>query len=673
MDAHINQNINIFFNNNNITGRSYGIYMDVYNNNNTNVTFEDNNIKEADNGVSMDASNNNNTNMTFENNNISGIYGYAALLGLDYGNNTKVLFSCINLTGAEWGIWLGVSNSNNTNITFENNSLIGTSEYGIALTSYSNNNITIFFGNNNINGIFGLGLLLATYDNNNSNITFLKNNITGEFYGVFVYSSESNLCGFNFFNNKINSTKGDGFYFFSNEGDLPTDVTDFIIRGNSIFAPNGAGLNFTGLYVGSFVNVTVEYNHVLALVGVNITGFNDNSSFDYNWWGFNDISSLIFGIDTNNHYILNITNLTSLNNLKIGDSVKFMFLVLNNTLTNDGVDQLPYFVINGTFNGQEFSVNNTSNFTGEFNIDNVGVQLIDGTLDNQNVNFEFSANKVVTNSSIIVSNATFGENVAIYGQLANYAGINFVNVTVDGVNYAVPVNTTGGWNLTYFTNHTGDIPVVVSFAGNDNFNAFSNFKNFNVVKLATNSSIIILNATAGKTTIIRGVFVDKNGKPINKASLNVIIGGKSYNVFTSTNGNWNLSYTPSKEGKFIAEVKYSGNSNYLGFTNTMNYTVSKGSDVPTKPDVRLVKKKYSKAIRYGNIVYMKWLTFKNYGYSGSDIVNAHVIYKNLKYNLWKVYNKKIKYKYVDNKIKFKINLKSGKTFKIKIKVYRPIR
>ncbi|WP_225370813.1 hypothetical protein, partial [Methanobrevibacter arboriphilus] len=69
-------------------------------------------------------------------------------------------------------------------------------------------------------------------------------------------------------NNIINATSGDGFYFRSYSDSLVTNVTDFIIRGNTIFATN-AGLNFTGLSVGSFVNVTVEYNRILASFGVN--------------------------------------------------------------------------------------------------------------------------------------------------------------------------------------------------------------------------------------------------------------------------------------------------------------------------------------------------------------------------------------------------------------------
>ncbi|MEA4956491.1 hypothetical protein SDC9_17790 [bioreactor metagenome] len=94
---------------------------------------------------------------------------------------------------------------------------------------------------------------------------------------------------------------------------------------------------------------------------------------------------------------------------------------------------------------------------------------------------------------------------------------------------------------------------------------------------------------------------------------------------------------------------------------------------PTKVDIRLVKRNNSKAVRHGNVVYMKWLTFKNFGASGSQIINAKVIIKNLKYKLWKVYNKKLNYKFAKNNIKFKLNLKSNGVFKLKLKVYRPIK
>ncbi len=524
---------------NGITGSGVALY--VYSSNNTNITFVNNNITGTNVAVALDASSSNNVNITFVNNNITGAY--------------------------DAGVSMSASGVNNTNITFVNNNITAIS-VGVSLYTYGNNKTNITFVNNNITVTLGVscGVVLFAYSNNNTNITFDNNNIIGESYGVYVFSYEGSRSCLNFLNNVINSTGGDGFYFFSNYGSVPTDVSDFIIRGNTIFAPNGAGLNFTGLYVGSLVNVTVEYNRILALVGVNITDFNDDSSFDYNWWGVNDISGLIFGIDTNNHYILNITNLTSLDDVKFGDTLGFMFLVLNTTLTNDGVEYLPYFVVNGTYNGQEFVVDNTSNFTGELTIFTIGVQVIDATLDNQDVDFEFYANKANTNSSIIVYNVTFGDNVTIYGQLVNYTGISFINVTVDGVNYTVPVNATGGWNLTYSTNRTGDIPVIVSFAGNGNYNAFTNSTLFGVAKRNIIVLIVVEENDDGSITVIANATYEGDGSPVFGHPVDFILDGEVVGTgITDENGIAKITIPSNKirdgENTITVLVKGDENSN----------------------------------------------------------------------------------------------------------------
>ncbi len=580
----ISNNADIIITNNNMIGdlsdfvRIYFEYI-----NNITVIFENNNINgnryipEGGDGFSLSTFGGNNNSYIFLNNNIN-VFGTALYFYQDMINNTNVILANNNLTGDYEGICFDMYFVENLTMLLTNNYIMATN-LGVDFEGYDDfNNVDIKFVNNNITGEYGVDIYPK--QSTNFNISFINNNITGDYYGVYIYTYPSIFSGLKFLNNVINSPFGDGFHFsYYDEG--PFDVSDIVISGNTIFAPNGAGLNFTDLYVGDRVNVTVEYNRILALVGVNITGFNDNSSFDYNWWGVNDISGLIFGIDTNNHYILSSTNFTSSYDPIFGDIVGVMFLVLNNTFTNEGVGYLPYFVVNGTFNGQDFVVNTTSNFTYKFNITSVGSQLINGTLDNQNLSFEFYANKSETHTSIIVSNAT-----------------------------------------------------------------------------------------VGKKTIVHGIFVDKNNNPIVGAQLTIIIEGSIYKVFTGSNGNWSLSYIPLKEGKFTAIAHYIGNDNYTYSINRANYTVSKN---PPKTDIRLYKRFTSKSVSHGNIVYVKTLNFKNYGGSGSQTLNTQVVYKNLKYKLWKVYNKKLKYHYANNKIKFNISLKSGKTFKLKLKVYRPIR
>uniref|UniRef100_UPI000A450FDE hypothetical protein n=1 Tax=Methanobrevibacter arboriphilus TaxID=39441 RepID=UPI000A450FDE len=422
------------------------------------------------------------------------------------------------------------------------------------------------------------GVYLSAYSSNNTNITFANNNITGGEYGVYVRSYGGNVSGVMFLNNTINATGGSGFYFV-NDGSGAINVTDFIIRGNNIFAGN-VGLNFSGLKSDSLVNVTVEYNRILSPVGVNITDFNDNSSFNYNWWGgVNDITGKTLGIDTLNHFILNVSNLTSLDNLRFGDNVSFAFLVLNTSLVNDGVEYLPYFMVNGTYNNQTFVVDNFSNFTGVWNVSG-GDNVFAVTLDSQDVGFTFSAGKLDSNSTIIVNPSIVhvGENVTVSGQLANFTGIGSVNVTVDGDTQLVNINSSGGWSLNYASIRTGNITLTVSFNGNDNYTAFTNGTSFEVLKNSTNSSIVVLSGVhVGDIAVITGVLANFTGI----SSVNVTVDGNLYEnvIVDSVGGNWTVSHLTNHTGTYTVIVEYTEleTGNFTGFINSTSFDVLKNS------------------------------------------------------------------------------------------------
>ncbi|GLI12658.1 hypothetical protein MARBORIA2_17480 [Methanobrevibacter arboriphilus] len=570
LEAYSSNNTNITFANNNITGTLRGVYLDAYSSNNTNITFANNNITATYGyGVYLIANSSNNTNITFTNNNITGTARGVYLIA--YSNNTNITFANNNITGTSgYGVYLSAYSSNNTNITFANNNITGTSGYGVYLIAYSSNNTNITFANNNITGTSSYGVYLSAYSSNNTNITFANNNITGVSYGVYVYSYDGNVSGVLFLNNTINATVGSGFYFV-NDGSSAINVTDFVIRGNNIFASN-AGLNFSGLKTGSLVNVNVEYNRIIANTGVNMAGFDNGSSFDFNWWGVNDITDLLLGVDTVNHFILNVTNLTSLDDLRFGDNVSFAFLVLNTSMNNSGVEYLPYFVVNCTYNNQNFTVDNFGNFTGNWTMSS-GTQVVAATLDSQYAVLAFN-----TNSSIIVSDVSIGDTVVISGQLSNYTGdgSDSLTVIVDRNTHSVSINSTGGWNLSYLTNLIGNITVTVSFNGNESYTAFTNTTSFVVVRLASNSSINIPeNIKVSQTVLISGVLNDKNSIPIADANLEVIVGGESFNVTTDSVGVWSLNFTPERVGVFNLFLVYLGDDWYAGFVENKAFNVSK--------------------------------------------------------------------------------------------------
>ncbi|MBF4468598.1 MAG: Ig-like domain repeat protein, partial [Methanobrevibacter arboriphilus] len=171
-----------------------------------------------------------------------------------------------------------------------------------------------------------------------------------------------------------------------------------------------------------------------------------------------------------------------------------------------------------------------------------------------------------------------GTNAIITGQLANFTGIGSFNVTIDGNTQLVIINSTGGWNLTYLTNHTGTYAVTVEYTESDtgNFTGFVNSTSFDVLKNSTNSTIDVAgDFKVGENISISGILADEDSDPINNAQMTIIIGNESFNVTTNSSGVWSLVYAPIHGGEFLILVNWAGNDNYTGFNNSTSFNVSK--------------------------------------------------------------------------------------------------
>ena len=468
----------------------------------------------------------------FDNNNITVNSGYGVYLYTGYWSNNNITLTNNNITGTSGaGVYLSASSSNNT-ITLTNNNITGTWA-GVALSAYSsNNNITLT--NNNITGNSGNGVSLYAYTSNNTILSFIGNNITGIDYAMYIYSYNQ-FSGLSFLNNTFKSDDI-GLYFVLNGAVL----SDILVKGNSIFALN-TGIGFEEQNPSS-VNLTVNYNRIIADVGLDFTTTDDSSNFDYNWWGINDISSKIFGFDTNNHYILNITNLTSLDNVRPRDKVNFALLVLNTTLTNEGVENLPYFVITGTFNGENYNTTTDDLFVHQFTVPGEGIHAIDALVDEQYVSLEFNASKGNTSSTIVVpDDAHTGKTVNITGIATDDKGTPLANivitVTVDGVAYNVTTDSNGRWTLVYKPTHIGNINVSVFWAGNNVYNGFTNSSNFNVAKRNIIVTMVVKENKDGSVTIIANATYEDDKSPASGYRVDFLLDGKIVGTgITNKNG-----------------------------------------------------------------------------------------------------------------------------------------
>ncbi|WP_169805421.1 beta strand repeat-containing protein [Methanobrevibacter cuticularis] len=563
-------------------------------------------------------------NCTFTNNNAT-VYGGAIY---NPGANMRVSGSTfINNTANSDG---GAINNNGANMnvsdsTFTNN----TSPTNGGAISSTGNNINIngsTFTNNKAN--MG-GVISVNYCTNGivSGSTFINNSATSQGGAIYLARRGANyfsVIGSNFTNNKAPGSGG-AIYSYSNSyfsvsgstfinntatvyssGAIYSSGANFSVR-DSTFISNTANSNAGAIYCSgdyldvsgsTFINNTansiggaiycygssaiVNYNYIFNNIDAN--GFdiviNDSgrrSNANLNWWGKNNISDTISGVNTSNHYILNITNSSTLDNVQIGNNVSFSLLVLNTTLNNAGVANLPDFVINGTFNGAAYNSSRNGNFTYVFTILSGGIQTVDASSDDQYVNITFYTIKGSTNSTIVVSPnlAHIGENVTVSGVLANHTGISSVNVTVDGTLFNVSVDGFGYWELNYNTNRTGTFDIVVSFADDGNYDAFSNSTTFTVNKSSTNSTIVVSPNLAhiGENVTVSGVLANFTGIGF----VNVTVDGNLFtDVIVDVFGYWELNCTTNRTGTDLEiVVSFAGNENYISFTNTTSFNVTK--------------------------------------------------------------------------------------------------
>lgn len=424
-------------------------------------------------------------------------------------------------------------------------------------------------------GVFNSGKGLSV-----TNSTFISNNITSYAGSRYDFGS-NNAWGAGIYTNNEFSINGSNFF---NNTIVATSWADEYYSGYIEYVDNGTGID---IYVNS-ANVGINYNRFVGNYSNKVFFANfANVSADYNWWGKNSIAGYT-NLNTNNHYILNITNTTSLNGIVIGDQIIFNLLVLNTTRNNDGVENLPYFAINGTFNGFVFNSTWNDRFKYNYTINRTNWQYVLAHLDMQDTSFQFYV-MMTTNSTIVIDpiNPQIDNNVTITGHLANYTNITQVNVTIEGNNYLVDVNSTGGWILNYTVSNVGNISVSVSLSGDYYYMDFINKTNFLVNKLNSTISAEIPNGTVGETVNV-AVKLDETINII----ANVTIGNHTYYDIVFVDGvaiipySITVPYLGNLNVTFLGNDQYNSGSvlvnvNFKAPTNVIvdKKTTGKGKDV----------------------------------------------------------------------------------------------
>jgi len=457
---------------------------------------------------------------TIKGNNIT-VRGSLQPIGLFFYIGTGCISTLIiednNIDASRAGITIDGFSYITNNISLKNNTVKSSADGVVILLRNGNNIINIIDNriNTTYNQVSWAVLLTVAV---NDDITFSGNNITSEFSGLQIRYGGGSLYLYD--NNFI--TKEVAVYL-AYSASLPISAIDVLMTGNTIISEKVAFMIRTyNLTTDIFTsNFNVNFNQIISPIGLCVfyVGNSSNpygtivfgdyasSSFDYNWWGANDISNKIIGFKTNNHYILNITPLDTLKDLEEGDTVRFALLVLNDGSIDDGVKNLPLFSIEGTFDDEPFSTNRDNSFVYETPKLTEGKHLIKTSI-----------------SSLNPSNFSVG----IIPTKGEYEYNGVFQLSIDELSFEYPFNVNEKGVPELKTN------AVDKVTGSKN--AVSN-GTVTIVDTVTYTNLVV-----GRTYTINGVLIDKStGNPliVNGAELRA---SKTF-VANSVNGSVELEFT----------------------------------------------------------------------------------------------------------------------------------
>ncbi|MEA4956575.1 ATP-dependent RNA helicase DbpA [bioreactor metagenome] len=519
-------------------------------------------------------------NITFINGNIMGNNGGAILS--NNANNRLTIMSCtfvdnmaINTTttnGRGGAIYNGGHFMTIIDSNFINN--IGIESAGAIFNSGAN--MTIIGSNfisNTANSTNG-GAIRNTGNNVTISTSIFSNNLAIGNGGAIWFNVAGNFTLIN--STFINNKGGNGGAFSSNGGNNVTIFDSTFINnlaigtGGAIYNPDTMDNNLT-IFNSTFINNTAFGTG--GAIRNNANGSNIMGSNFINNTGSDGGAILNSG----SNVIILGNNMTGNKAISKGGAISITnnsdnCIVIGNIINDNNGDGITNF-------GIATIVDNVIVGNSGFGVSNNGNVVMEGNIISANLDQE---------SILAISSSVSGRVVTVTVKATDIVGNVLVGATVDfyvdGVLVGTGITDSDGVAQFIYTATkagTNDILVfmdefsVIDVEDNEFiYSTVSNTTGVDIAKFNTNVTIVVSNATAGKQTIVRGVLVDDNGNPISGASLNVVIGGKSYSVVTGADGKWELLYTPSKAGSYNAKVYYNGDTNYLASTGSVAYTVA---------------------------------------------------------------------------------------------------
>lgn len=315
--------------------------------------------------------------------------GKATLGGAIYNNGgsltlTNTIFINNNATSQGGAIYnVNGSNLNITNSIFDNNNAAVT---GGAIDNYNVTNMTIYnsvFSNNTA----PFGATIATENGTNTSIINCK-----------------------FTNNIANS-------IFPRSSILDLRENNSFIQGCNIYNNNQGFNNSYAIIIEPNSNITINYNRIFNNTGYTIYNFaGTNTNMDYNWWGNNtpDMTKII-GVIPKNYFVMNITNLTSLDS---NGTVLIQYAFKLNDSSAFDPNLLPYFVTDVYTNVTSGAIDT---FDARFD------RIINSTLSVKNQTVEYT---FITDNEIQTLNVFFNPKIKTIIEVNNVEGEDGETVTL---------------------------------------------------------------------------------------------------------------------------------------------------------------------------------------------------------------------------------------------------
>ena len=186
-------------------------------------------------------------------------------------------------------------------------------------------------------------------------------------------------------------------------------------------------------------------------------------------------------------------------------------------------------------------------------------------------NAKFSVSKVDVNLDVIISDIGYGNFFVINAVLTdvNNAKLNgLVFVTVNNFEYKVTI-VNGKGTLEGIKLPAGSYTFKAVYAGSDTYSGKTDSGSFNVNKIVPNFDFSVDDIKVGEDATIKVTLpADATGSVI------ITVNNKNYTV-AIVNGKAVQKISDLKAGNYDATVRYAGDSNYINFLSTVEFSVSK--------------------------------------------------------------------------------------------------